>query len=117
MDPYDAGPDALNDNVNADDRDDDRFLRGDGICTWGVKALPQARVGRYLTGERVGRRRAESGGRGKGREGGKRGRMGRLGQDKKWRGGAVLGGGHLGWVVGIRWGGWGAQRWVLGAGA
>ena len=26
MDPYDAGPDALNDNVNADDRDDDRFL-------------------------------------------------------------------------------------------
>lgn len=69
MDPYDAGPDALNDNVNADDRDDDRILRGDGICTWGVKALPQARVGRYLTGERVGRRRAESGGRGKGREG------------------------------------------------
>ena len=103
MDPYDAGPDALNDNVNADDRDDDRFLRGDGICTWGVKAVPQARVGRYLTGERVGRRRAESGGRGKGREGGgKRGRMGRLGQDKKWRGEPC-------WVGGT-WGGW----WVLG---
>ena len=104
MDPYDAGPDALNDNVNADDRDDDRFLRGDGICTWGVKALPQARVGRYLTGERVGRRRAESGGRGKGREGGKRGRMGRLGQDKKWRGEPC-------WVGGT-WGWW----WVLGGG-
>ena len=45
-------------------------------------------------------RRAESGGRGKGREGGgKRGRMGRLGQDKKWRGerrcrGGGGGGGH-----------------------
>ena len=109
MDPYDAGPDALNDNVNADDRDDDRILRRDGICTWGVKAVPQARVGRYLTGERVGRRRAESGGRGKGREGGKRGRMGRLGQDKKWRGAPLPRRGREG---GIREGGW-----VLGGGA
>ena len=64
------------------------------------------------SGEEEGRERGKRKG-----EGGKRGRMGRLGQDKKWRGGAVLGGGHLGRVVGIRWGGWGAQRWVLGAGA
>lgn len=52
-------------------------------------------------------RRAESGGRGKGREGGgKRGRMGRLGQDKKWRGerrcrgGGGVGGIREGWVLG-----------------
>ena len=75
-----------------------------------------ARVGRYLTGE-SGEMWGGGRDRGKRKGEGEEGRMGRLGQDKKWRGGAVLGGGHLGRVVGIRWGGWGAQRWVLGAGA
>ena len=108
MDPYDAGPDALNDNVNADDRDDDRILRGDGICTWGVKAVPQARVGRYLTGE-SGEMWGGGRDRGKRKGEGEEGRMGRLGQDKKWRGAPLPRRGREG---GIREGGW-----VLGGGA
>ena len=50
-----------------------------------------ARVGRYLTGE-SGEMWGGGRDRGKRKGEGEEGRMGRLGQDKKWRGGAVLGG-------------------------
>ena len=72
----------------------------------GVRGAPVARVGRYLTGESG---EMWGGGRDRGKRKGEEGRMGRLGQDKKWRGAPLPRRGREG---GIREGGW-----VLGGGA